>query len=261
MPFPTTKRVKFHSNPLVEVVCQLNFLGKLYNSEEGFSKEASLLHDKLKTELPFFNKAKTVSVEIDSANQNVNKTEIDVFEFASDDQKYKLVISPDSLALVTTDYNGWEAFSKLLEFTLKNLNDYPVTKTFKRVGLRYKDVIQRSQLDIDLSTSWSELLNDNITCLLRSDDIANQIKGIQTNFTMSLPDIDKRSHMNANYGLVSHADTKEICFLIDSDFYVEGEINNDSSTEFLDAFNIKSRNFFQWCIKEQLYRNLKPEEI
>jgi uncharacterized protein (TIGR04255 family) len=261
MPFPNKKRVKFNNNPLIEVVCQLTFSQKLYCKNSSFENDASSIHDELKSQLPFFTKAKNVSIEIGPNNQDVKQNEVEVFEYSSQDQTSKIVLSPESVALVTTEYKGWESFLELLNFVVLKLEKYPETKTYKRIGLRYKDVIERSSLGLSTSEPWHELLNDKLTCLLQNDDIAKQIQGLQSNFTMNLPDIDEQSRMNSTYGIVSNAGTKEICFMIDSDFYVDGEINNDGSKRYLDAFNVKSRNFFQWCIKDKLYKALQPKDI
>lgn len=261
MPFPETKRIKFQNNPLIEVVCQLTFSDKLYSDDESFSDEALLLHNELKSLLPFFVKAKSISVEIESQQQIVNKTESEIFEFTSKDQASKIILTPDSIALVTNQYESWESFYGIIEFSLSKLEQYPVTQNLKRIGLRYKDVIEKSKVGLDSSCPWSELLNDKITCLMQDDVISRKISGLQSNFTIDLTDICKKSKMNANYGTVSNSETKEICFMIDCDFSVEGDINSDSTKEYLDAFNVKSRNFFQWCIKEKLYRALQPRDV
>lgn len=261
MPFPEKNRVKFNNNPLIEVVCQLTFSQKLYGKDSTFENDAASIHDEIKSELPFFTKAKSVSIEIESSNQKVKHNEVEVFEYSSQDQTSKVILSPDSFTLVITKYEGWQSFYKLLSFVVSKLEKYSATKSYKRIGLRYKDIIQRSSLGLSPSVRWHELLNDKLTCLLQNDEFSEKIKGLQSSFIMDLSDIDEHSRMSSTYGIVSHSETKETCFMVDSDFYVEGEITNDSSKKYLDAFNLKSRNYFQWCLKERLYSALQPTEI
>jgi len=259
MPFPNTKRVRFKKNPLVEVACQFTFLSA-YTDKDGFNAEfMSNVHELVKERFPLFNIGKKVSIEVKADQRSMDSSEIDVFEFSSLNQKEKIALFPDSVVLLTSDYQGWEEFKDLLfYFVTEGLNNKLPLKRLSRVGLRYKDIIQRSALGIP-EVPWQELLNPTIANFEQDKELSACLIGVNSKASLELKDCG--ATLNANYGVVTHQESLEKCFLIDSDFFLEGDIGYDDARKSLDTFNLKSRNFFQWCIKERLFQALAPENI
>lgn len=261
MPFEQKPRIKFHKNPLVEVVCQLAYVSPIL----GFNDASKLvdLHALIKDKLPLFKKAKSISLHVNTDNQAVSQIEKPVYEFSSIDEQMKVILDADTITCITTNYESKEVFFQYITDVYEALNSLElITVPFKRVGLRYKDVIQRSVLGSEIvAASWSDLLRGSLTSILDDDDFSNNVVGTQSNVVIKLNDVGDNAKMNANYGIVTHAQTHEECFLIDSDFYIEGVLNYGAANSFLSNANIKSRNFFQWCIKPKLHQALEPESI
>ncbi|PRO75187.1 hypothetical protein C6Y40_02400 [Alteromonas alba] len=260
MPFEPVSRVKFRKNPLVEVVCQLAFFSTVDEIVNG--QHLIKLHDLVKEELPLFKKAKSVSLHVNADTQTVSNIEKPVFEFSSLDESIKVVLEPDSLSCVTTAYESKEKFFGTLFKVYDALDKLDLLVPYKRVGLRYRDVIQRSALgDAYINADWSRLLKEPLVAILQQQELVNNLLGSQSNFTLALESIHKNAKMNATYGIINSNQNNEKCFLIDSDFYIEGVIKNDSARKFLDDANIKARDFFRWCIKPELFDALNPEPL
>jgi uncharacterized protein (TIGR04255 family) len=261
MPFELKPRIKFHKNPLIEVVCQLTYVSPILGMEDA-SKLVNL-HAIIKDKLPLFKKAKAVSLHVNADNQAVNQIEKPVYEFASIDEQTKITVDADGISCVTTNYVSKEVFFEYINEVYNALEELGfITVPFKRIGLRYKDVIQRSVLGDQIAKSkWSDLLRDSLTSIFSDNDFSANVLGTQSNVVIKLNDVGDNARMNANYGIVTHAKTQEECFIIDSDFYIEGVLNYGAASSFLSSANIKSRNFFQWCIKPRLYEALEPEDI
>lgn len=259
MPFPNKKRVKFDRNPLMEVVCQLTFLTP-YAEQDFTSDKIAELHDSVKRDFPLFDIQKsTISkVDLTAGATEVKREEEASYEFSTLDKEWKIILTKGFITVATPAYKNWEEFiGKLYGFIGNGLNNSFPQKKLKRVGLRYKDVINRSELGL-ADVPWGELLNDTVAVLHRGK-LLPYLVGENTHVILKLK--DNPGLLSAHYGLVTHHPTGEICFLFDSDFYIQGEIDYGEARQHLDVFNVKSRNFFQWAILEKLFRALQPRDL
>jgi uncharacterized protein (TIGR04255 family) len=262
MPFPSTKRFKFHNNPLVEVVCQFSFASPVdagVFTDENFVA----LHNEIKANFPQFKKGKSLSIKVETEKNSVIQEESVVYEFSSLDEKVKIITHHSSLSIVTTNYESREIFFGYVESVFEKMNKMKLTGVIDRVGLRFKDIISRDSLEgISKNTCWSELLNEPLIPFLSSeDDISSNILGMESKFLIKLDEINENAKMSTIFASVTNAETSEPCFIIDSDFYNDGEIEYEAAKQFLYGANRKSRDFFQWCLKPKLFQLLKPEEV
>jgi len=145
---------------------------------------------------------------------------------------------------------------------VEGLSENNFMTPLKRVGLRYKDIIQKSKLaNVDMTTEWSELLNSTLAAVFIEKDLSSYVNGFNTNLLLELAGTSLPGRLASNYGIVTEESTKEECFLIDSDFYAEGFFTYKSARTFLNEANIKSRNYFHWCLTPKLYIALRPTGI
>lgn len=261
MPFDSKPRVKFNNDPLVEVVCQIVFVSRI--KEMDTPNKLIQLHDSIKNLLPLFRKAKSVSLDVNTDTQKVSHTETVVYEFLTIDESVRVSISPDNMSFVTNRYESKENFFNYIDAVYKALDVIFEIPLIKRVGLRYQDVIQRSRLGEGFfDMPWNELLRGSLISIFEEDEIAKTtLLGAQSNFVIALGSISKDAKMNVKCSIVYHAETKEACFMIDSDYYTEEILAYDAALSFLHDANVKARDFFQWCIKPKLYDALLPEQI
>lgn len=261
MPFESTERVKFHNNPLIEVVAQLNFASLV----EDFLADEKLveLHTLISSKLPLFNKNNNVSLHVNADKNSVTQEIKPIYEFSTIDGLVKAIISQESLVIATTSYTSKEDFFGYLDFVYDAVKKVGVSEPFSRLGLRHKDVIQKNSLGEDIKASeWTELIRNSLVSMFMEKSVSSEITGTQSSFALKLNDIDKNAHMNVSYGLVSNANTGEPCFLIDSDFFIEGRVfEYADARDLFNKGNVKSRDFFQWCLKPKLFNALKPESI
>lgn len=259
MPFPEQPRVKYQNNPLVDVVCQWVFSGKTSGSELN-AVSAAEIHEKIREQFPLFNIAKIVSVEVNPQNQSLNQFEEEQYEYRSADSSKKIDITKNRVTLTTTMYTSWEEFRgdflSVVDLGIKPIfGDIEIS----RVGLRYKDIIERSSIQLT-EASWDELITPYLSSFYSKENaMANHVVGEQSKIVLSLPENEGR--LNITYGLVTNSNTQEQCFLLDSDFYIEGKLDDSAAREFMDRYNIKARNFFRWSITDKLHNLLQPTEV
>ncbi|MGY5797722.1 TIGR04255 family protein [Rheinheimera faecalis] len=250
-------RVKFHKNPLIEVVAQFRFA----IADESIHKPEVLIgiHDKVRSDLPLFNKVKSLGIHVNTEAQTVEQLEQFVYEFSTIDGEVKLSFDGQVLTCVTNRYSSKEVFFRYIFLFYEALETSLKLSPITRVGLRYKDVIQRSTLGAEIiDSNWEDLLNDSLVSMLTNNEFRGTISGFQNQFIV---DITKDEKLQASCFLGRHSLSKELCFIVDSDFFTEGVMDYGSAKDFLNKSNIYARNFFQWCIKPKLYDSLEPEPI
>lgn len=258
MSFTKIPRTKLFRNPLVEVVAQIVFVAET----DGFdsSEKALQLHNSVKEHFPLFKKAKSVSLNVNADDQSVHQVERPIYEFSSFDETARIVVEADSLVWVLKKYESRELLFEYIKSVYVAIENAGLARPIRRVGLRYKNVIQRSLLSgVDDEAEWTTLLRSSLISVQDDADLKPSILSAGGSFTLGLADLGKNAKMNANYGIVKHAQSNESCFMIDSDYFIEGILDYDSAMQFLGNANDKARDFFHWCITGKLLAEFGPE--
>lgn len=257
-PFPDSERVIYERNPLAEVICQVRFPAILKIATELPAE----FQERIRSEYPIF-REKQPEIEDGQglppaflqAIIKRSKPELSGYDFLSTDGLWTVGLTRDFLALSTTRYVSWEDFFAHLQQPLKALLDIYHPAFFTRVGLRYKDLIQRSDLGM-LETSWERLLNPAIGGMLTVPELGGLIEGTQGQVFMRLPDFN--SYVRINHLVVRAEEKQEDCFVIDNDFHTQERTRVQDVDRTLAYFNKQSGRLFRWCISEELHLALKP---
>ena len=243
---------------MAEVICQLRFPAILRIDSELPAKYQELLRG----EYPIFAEAQSPNVKLNLDPQIAQIMGLppslrggrSTFEFISQDNLWKVTLTRESFAISTRAYEKWEDFKTHLNTPLNALIEEYAPAFITRIGLRYQDIIQRSELGLE-GVEWSKLLNPHIAAELSSPDIANEIIGCTNQIRLRLG--DEGSSITLNHGLVA-TDKDEVCYLVDSDFFTEQKTEVQDVIPKLDDFNRHSGRLFRWCIAEELHNALGP---
>jgi uncharacterized protein (TIGR04255 family) len=269
MLFPDSERVIYAKNPLVEVVCQLRFPTILRIESEL----PATFQDKIRASYPTFKDNTRPELQVSLSEELAKLTGGAVpptlraggpaYDFISADEQWKVGLTRDFLALSTPSYKRWEDFKEHLDAPLKSLVEVYAPDSFIRIGLRYRDLIRRSVLELH-DTPWSALLEGHIAGELASAHVADRIDGISKQVHLQLP--DGSGQVLIQHGLVMFKPTDEpseveICYLIDSDISITARKEVTDAIQILDAFNKESRRLFRWCITDRLHRAMEPRPI
>ncbi len=252
MPFPEYERVIYTHNPLTEVVCQLKF-PRLLRLESEIPAD---FQERIKDSYPDLEEKQSVSLEVNTDQDMVKKTSRPVYEFQSKDGKWKIAIASDFVALTTENYLEWGDFETKLSELLVTFNECYQPAYFTRIGLRYKDQIVRSKLELG-ERAWEDLLNPSISGILGSVDIAdNQL--IENNSRALIELSDYNGIVHIQHGLVTN-EYGEPCYLIDSDFSTSQPTELDNASGILREFNKRAGRLFRWCISDDLHAAMGPK--
>lgn len=261
MKLPNYERVIYKNNPLIEVVAQLRFPTILRIA----SQQPVDFQDSIRFEYPIFEVSQNlqlpteISTLVTQFSSNVNRDYIYIFK--SEDLNWQLSLNKDSITLVTTKYERYESFIARLKNAVAIFDKIYNPSFYSRVGLRYRDLIVRSKLDLQ-QREWSELIPSHIASELHTPELASSIKNFGKNIHLHTD----FGQVIFNHGLVTVKDTEkgidETAYLLDNDFFIEDKIERSENVwHILQEFNHTARNLFRWSITEELHRAMHPQSI
>ena len=263
MPFPETPRIIFNKSPLQRVLCQLKF-PPILKIEAEIPAE---FQEKVRKDFPNFSEGTTpLKLELPSELKNRIPTDLLAlvsqgtggknYEFTSEDGETALNLTRTFLGLTTNQYTRWEEFREKLGTPLDALTSIYAPSYFTRIGLRYIDVIKRSDLGLG-NVEWDTLLQPFMLGVLSaSPEIRNHVLSHESRHEIRLS--DETCFVRVVTRLVEDGKDGETCLQIDSDFYTSTRINVENALEKLDYFNLRISRLLQWCIKDPLLKAMEP---
>ena len=260
MPFPERSRILYKKNPLDQVVCQLRFPPLLKIDAEVPAQ----FQEKIRKAYPNFRESAEVKFEIPTEllgqippelfNQSI-QSPFKNYEFASEDNVWKINLTRTFIALTTKKYERWEGFKEQLVIPLKALTEIYRPDYFTRIGLRYIDIIKRSELGLS-DVDWNELLQPFILGLVSSPDVGKFVEKFESRYEIKLSDNESFARILTSF--VEAKNNGEVGFVIDSDFYNTNKTSIDDALKKLDFFNSRGSRLIQWCITERLHKAMEP---
>lgn len=260
-PFPDSPRVLYAKNPLIEVTCQLRFPPILRIDSEVpagfqerirdafplFSDEESALLPDLPPEISQLMKASLPA----QAKRNTSK-------FESEDAHWAVTLTRDFIALQTSVYSRWEEFSDRLRGLIDALQAEYRPSYLTRVGLRYQDLIVRSQLGLS-NEPWSSLLQPHIAAEYSSPSLAPAIQEAVHRVLIELP--RKHGYANLRHGTARRQNETELLYLIDTDFFTDRKMEVANALDRLNLFNREAGRLFRGCITDRLHEAMEPTAL
>ncbi len=178
------------------------------------------------------------------------------YNFLSADQRWQLVLSQGSLAVVARQYEGWEAFQTPIRLATNAVeNEYP-PPYLSRIGLRFRNIIRRSALGLT-DKNWNQLLQNKWTGDLAWSEVAGAMKATHSEVVMGLNGGDDL--VCVRHGLVPIAQPiQEMGYLIDHDFFVNGQFAMTEIAGKLTEYHQAAQRFFKLWITDMLHQAMKP---
>lgn len=254
MPFQESKRVLYGKNPLEEVVCQLRFPPILRIDAEA----PAAFQDRVRETFPLYRRAATPMLALPlppEVMQALGGGGGAVHEFATANEACTLSLSRDFIALTTKDYKEWADFKNKMLAPLEALISIYTPAFFTRVGLRYRDRIDRDLFGV-ADKSWHELLKAEALGELADAAIGPHVEHILRELVVRLTPTSGR--VRIVHGL--QRENERVNYVIDADFFTEEQTNTKVVNDVLDAFNRRAGHLFRWYITPELNRAMEPRD-
>ena len=165
MPFPEVERVIYTTNLIDEVICQFRFPPVLRIDSGPPADFQDRIRDRfplyrVKANVPFISGIPDNLAPMLKGVSFGQTTH--VHEFISKDEKWILSLAAESISLRCRQYERWENFKDYFRVPILALEELYRPSFYSRVGLRYRDLICRSKVDLS-GVKWDELLQPWIT--------------------------------------------------------------------------------------------------
>lgn len=260
MTFPKSERVIFDQNPLEEVICQLRFPTIL---EISTSKPANF-QNKIRDSYPLFELDQQIFPKeiadilarfpISKQAESIN------YKFISEDSSKVVSLNPEFIAFTDRKYVRWERFSKEIMKAKGALEEIYNPAFYTRIGLRYRDVIDKEKIGV-ADASWHELLKSFLIGLLGSHDNAGiHIRDIKTEATIQLEEVPG-GLATIRHGIEKVGPEEKEVYFIDADFYTTERSKSQDVFTILRTFNQLAGDFFRWVITDTLRDVLGPRKL
>lgn len=259
MKLPESERFIYQHNPLIEVASQLRFPTILRIT----SHEPVEFQDEIREIYPILEISKLPSSFIignESQQEESQATEL-VYVFTSEDLSWRVSLNRNFIAIATRNYRRYEEFKQKFVDILKVFERIYKPAFYSRIGLRYEDLIVRSELGLQ-KVDWSAIIPQHIAPELHSPAIASSVRASIKNLVLETDD----GAIMLKHGLVNAIDVdrnaEELAYLLDADFYKEGKIGKgDYVWELFDRYNKSARNLFRWSITDRLHEAMEPQYV
>ncbi len=255
MPFPESPRVFYEKTPLVEVTCQVRYPKLLRIDKQEPVDFQEHIYDKY----PNLLVKETVVLDVNPNEGGVNKNSTPAYEFSNAENNLTATLASEALTLVATQYVSWQQFNEEFLFLLDALRTHYPIKFFTRLGLRYKDIINRADLGLN-DAPWQDLLAPSLVGVLAEPHIGGElIKEQMSRFVLELVD-PPSCLVHVQHGLVTHKTSQEKCYIIDSDFITDSKVEIEDANDYFTSFNRKSGRLFRWGISKALHEAMLPRD-
>lgn len=250
MQFPESERVIFDTETLDEVICQLRFPQVLTIG----TRPPDAFQEIIRAEYPIYRKQQAVGAppELSQLIEQLpmmSGPEATTHWFDSREGDLAISLGTNFVAVTAKRYPRWEGMREEVERAVSALEEVYAPAFYERVGLRYRDLINREELGLEYR-EWAELLNPAMTSLLGAGlGIDPDGDRIVTDALLHLDEPEGALvHLRHGVGANSpHA------YELDADFYIEDQtIERGSALAQLDRLNHEEGNLFRWAIDDKL---------
>jgi uncharacterized protein (TIGR04255 family) len=268
MKIESSERVVYQRNPLAEVICQLRFadIGEITDEKrDGFaSAMRELGYPTLSIDTSVSLKQELMA-KIIQGDFGIQPFEQKITYHFQNDLGYRVSLERGFLALTCTSYTQWNDFSTHLQTVAKRFTKFFDGVELERLGLRYKDVIEREELGLG-DIPWHELISAFLLGPLAANALADSQMVVESNvasfLSQTLLTLDNSSVLLQS-SLLTSVDKQKRAFMIDADFFLKDELdsrlleNHEKLDQQLNTLHADSGNLFRRGITERLHDALQ----
>lgn len=267
---PLSQRVKYKFNPLAEVVTQIRFV-PFEATKEVITHFRDLI-DRSEYPISIGEDVSTINLMFGRPGSPPVPQESTqkIHHFLSVDRTWKVTLTNDFVALTCVAYEDWEGFSERAEKILGAARNILGEQLAVRVGLRYRNIIDRDQIGLS-GVPWNELLQPIVAAPFSSTELtdgSSQVaeEDVLTHTFQTVFNLDD-CRVVLQGGIIFDQDGRRQAYMIDTDFFRE-----DSDTKFqlkqvetaistLEDLHRNAGAMFRTLIQERLHDALCPESL
>lgn len=247
-------RLHFATNPLKLVRAQIRFPQMYSLGEPGMIANAQRA---IRDDFPIAGERHAEQRASGARSpQGTRRAERLRWRFSSVDGRWRIDLTPDSIALETEHYRAYEEFRAVAEKAFGALVGVLEIRHRTRVGLRYVDEITHP--DAVSVSDWSRFLHDELLGIAVGESLAANVASTVHQVQL----VTDEGRVAVRHGYLRETDGTSVYF-IDLDAYDETttDLRLDEVMTLMDAYKRWSWNFFRSSITDELATFLQPTAL
>ena len=250
---PCPKEVPLPEAPLVRVIAQVRF--PLIASIDQRDFIASF-QEAIRTDYPVLQQEMTQSIKLSSRGIEPNQT-LTAWRFSDIDSKWRVSLTPEFIALETTNYTSRNDFFSRFKLVLVALDEQIKPRVMQRLGLRYVDRITGKAFD-----KIDTLVRQEVLGIAATADSLNAKHSLSESL-FEVPDSKER--ILARWGLVppngsvdpnAIESIDEASWILDIDMFSAEQKTFVPDTVVSDVRRFSERLYtlFRWAVTDEFLR-------
>ena len=240
--FPSREDIRLQNAPLAEVICQVRFPPVLRIGSE----QPADFQERIRGRFPQLGIEQGMVVRMTPLEgaPPLAKPEPRTFRFKSPDGHTTVSLALNFYALSTTAYTHWADFLDHLQLVNQAARDVYSLPYAERVGLRYINHLTLENTGSNNTSELWDILRPELTVLLRNecwDDPQEMVSQLRLS-----GEGDERLNLRSGF-----RDGEEPIFLLDFDYFSQGNIPLDDLTDLCQRYHDVIYNAFRWCIRDE----------
>jgi uncharacterized protein (TIGR04255 family) len=248
--FPQKPEVRLGRSPLDEVICQVKFPPILRITREPPIE----FQEAIRERFPGLEAEQGVKVkfpEIGESGKPVVESSPKLYRFIASDQKSNVALAPDFFALSTKKYTHWSDFLGDLNYVSSAVIGSYQPSYATRIGLRFINRFTRKNTNSKTLEEILSLFREELTCLIRAE-VWQEPKEMISQILLK----DRKANLTIRTGL--GRERNESFFLLDFDYYEEGQISLEDLNRRLDGYHSRIHDAFRWCLLDESLGKFEP---
>ncbi len=248
--FPYKPDIQLENSPLIEVVCQVRHPSILRIADE----EPSEFQEHIKSQFPqvelesgFVVRVPKSGIEGSPSPERQSR-----YRFCTLDGQTTISLAADFYALSIKNYTNWEDFAQYLSLTHKAVQSVYAPTYATRIGLRYINRLTPVNAGFNTVDDLLELLHPQLTTQWRSEAWSNPV---EMRCRLVFTDDSAKLTLGTYYG----EEKGQPFFLLDFDYYEEGQLNLDDLIERCHRYNEVIYRAFRWCVRDEKLSVFNPK--
>jgi uncharacterized protein (TIGR04255 family) len=255
--FPPAPRVLYRKAPLFEVTCQARFPPILQ-----IDRPPAEFQEHIRQQFPLLERPANPFVLPQLPPEAAQMLGAAIgqtgWSFLTEDRSSAITLAPDFVALTVSKYERWERFREQYRLALVALRQVYRPSFFSRIGLRYRDLIQREDLGLE-RVAWSRLLRPEILGELVIKEFEESVEDAKRVLRLRMPGGMGTVVLQHGFGTAQVGG--KTGYLIDLDFAATNRIEVEDAESITNDLHRSVRRAFRWCITDELHSALEPIEI
>ncbi len=250
--FPCKPDVQLENSPLIEVLCQVRFPPILRIAGE---EPPSEFQEHIRSQFPQVGLEHGFVVRIPKPGIEetpVAKPQSKIYRFRTPNEQTTISLAVDFYALSSKDYTNWEDFAQYLSLTHKAVQSVYAPAYATRIGLRYINRLTPVNTGFNTIDDLLELLRPRLTAQWRSEAWSDPV---EMRCRLVFTDDSAKFILDTRYG----EEEEQPFFLLDFDYYEEGQLNLDDLIERCHRYNEVIYRAFRWCVRDEKLSVFNPK--